>query len=100
MQIDGSSSPLYDLLPVGAGGEDPVRVEAVAAVERTSTARQQRTSALGQNGVGGYGAGSQPFSFTDGTCFFNGTGSLFGDIGHGSPMTEPWMQAQASDPAT
>ena len=71
----------------------------VVLVERRSSAQQQRTLALEQNGVGGYGAGSPPSSFTDGTSSMS-PGSLCGDVCHSSPVAQPWMHAQASDTAT
>ncbi|CAN6201828.1 unnamed protein product [Urochloa humidicola] len=47
----------------------------------------------------GYGTATPPRSFTDGSCFFNGSaGGFFGSAGQ-SPVTQPW-NSQSSDPAT
>jgi hypothetical protein len=65
-------------------------------------ASEQRSSrwpltATKEDIVSGFGT-TAPTSFTDGSCFFNGSGSIFG--GTRQNPAQPWMLPQCSDPAT
>jgi len=65
---------------------------AAAAPEQMSSGRAGH--ALEQNGASSSLACTPPISVIDGSCFFNGAGSFFGN----SPLSQPWMLS--SDPAT
>ncbi|KAG2577240.1 hypothetical protein PVAP13_6NG087900 [Panicum virgatum] len=66
---------------------------AAAARVQGRSAAEQRSLPPEQNGMGGFGGATSPASFTDRTCFFNG--SLFGGSSQ-SPMAQAWMHSQVS----
>jgi len=47
----------------------------------------------------GYGEATPLGSFTDGSCFFNGSAGGFFSSAEQSPVAQPW-NSQSSDPAT
>jgi hypothetical protein len=54
-----------------------------------------------KNGASGFVGAASPSSFTDGSCFFTGSGGNYFGNGSQSSLPQPWMlQGGSSDPAT
>jgi hypothetical protein len=90
-----------DVLSAGRKAPAPAHMRKSNFVDMADASEQRSSgrplTATEENIVSGFGT-TAPTSFTDGSCFFNGSSSIFG--GTRQSPAQPWMLPQCSDPAT